>query len=109
MGSGVCQAHHVIVKRRRPPIRDTILETDMKKSALTRTQQQVMLWISQGWSARVSSGSAVEINGKRVCTVSTMEVLERKGLVERESRAPYWVATTEGRKLSPGYAPAETN
>jgi hypothetical protein len=39
---------------------------------LSPAQQRVMLWLSQGWGARVSHGSAVEINGKRVCNVDTM-------------------------------------
>lgn len=72
---------------------------------LTSTQKTVMQWLSQGWGARVSHGCVVEVNGERICTVTTMTALERHGLVERESRAPYWVATTEGRKLSPNYMP----
>lgn len=70
---------------------------------LSPAQQRVMLWLSQGWGARVSHGSAVEINGKRVCNVDTMTALARMKLVERETRAPYWMATAEGRKLSPNY------
>lgn len=38
---------------------------------LSPAQQRVMLWLSQGWGARVSHGSAVEINGNRVCNVDT--------------------------------------
>jgi hypothetical protein len=75
----------------------------MNKPKLTDAQQRVMLWLSQGWGARVSHGSAVEVNGKRICNVDTMSALERLGLVERESRPPYWMATAEGRKLSPSY------
>ena len=79
----------------------------MNKLKLSPAQQKVMLWLSQGWGARVSHGSAVEINGKRICNVDTMAKLERLGLAERESRPPYWIATDEGRKLSPNYRPAE--
>lgn len=61
--------------------------------------------LSQGWGARVSCGASVEINGERVCNVDTMTVLVRMGLAERETRAPYWMATAEGRKLSPNYRP----
>lgn len=72
---------------------------------LSPVQKKVMTWLSQGWSARISSGSAVEINGKRACNVDTMTVLARLGLVERESRHPLWVSTDKGKKLSPSYQP----
>lgn len=77
----------------------------MKKPKLSNAQEKVMLWLSQGWGARVSHGAAVEINGQRVCNVDTITTLVRLGLVERETRAPYWMATEEGRKLSPNYSP----
>lgn len=76
----------------------------MPATKLSPAQKKVMHWLSQGWGARVSHGSAVEINGERVCNVDTMTALMRLGLVERESQAPYWVATAEGRKLSPSYS-----
>ncbi|NIF29179.1 hypothetical protein F3J44_22730 [Pantoea sp. Tr-811] len=79
----------------------------MSKPKLTPVQQEVMRWLSQRWEARVSVGSVVEINGARVCNLSTMNALARLGLVERESRAPCWVATAEGRKLSPNFRPEE--
>lgn len=77
------------------------------KPKLTSTQLRVMHWLSQGWGARVSSGSAVEVNGERICNVDTMTSLVRMGLAERETRAPYWMATAEGRKLSPNYMPEQ--
>ncbi|SED35196.1 hypothetical protein SAMN05216178_6900 [Pseudomonas saponiphila] len=77
----------------------------MPKLKLSAAQQRVMNWLSQGWGARVSHGAAVEINGERVCNVDTMTTLTRLGLVERESRAPYCVATEEGKKLKPGHQP----
>lgn len=79
----------------------------MKKPKISPAQLKVMLWLSQGWGARVSSGNAVEINGERICNVGTMTALVRLGLAERESRPPYWMATAEGRKLSPNYRPGE--
>ncbi len=79
----------------------------LSRLKLTPVQQEVMRWLSQKWEARVSVGSAVEINGDRVCNVSTMNALVRLGLVERESQAQCWVATAEGRKLSPNYIPVE--
>lgn len=77
----------------------------MSKPKLTPVQQAVMRWLSQKWEARVAVGSAVEINGSRVCNLSTMNALARLGLVEQQSHAPCWVATAEGRKLSPNYSP----
>lgn len=44
----------------------------MKKPKLSPAQAKVMHWLSQGWGARVSHGTAVEINGERVCNVDTM-------------------------------------
>lgn len=77
----------------------------MTKQKLSPAQKKVMVWLSQGWGARVSHGNAVEINGERICNVDTMTALVRLGLAERESRPPYWMATAEGRKLSPNYRP----
>lgn len=51
---------------------------------LTSAQARVMEWLSQGWSARVSHGSAVEVNGERMCNVDTMAALVRLGLVARD-------------------------
>lgn len=76
------------------------------KPKLTQAQARVMKWLSQKWSARVSHGSAVEINGQRVCNVDTMTALERLGLVKRELSG-YWEATPEGRKFSPNYQEPE--
>lgn len=81
----------------------------MPATKLSKAQQRVMLWLSQGWPARVSHGCAVEVNGKRICNVDTMATLTRLGLVERESQAPCWVTTAEGKKLSPGYIPEEAD
>lgn len=69
---------------------------------LTPVQQEVMRWLSQKWSARISAGAAVEINGKRVCNLSTMKALAKLGLVEQDGTL-CWIATTEGLKLCPGY------
>lgn len=75
---------------------------------LSPAQMRVMQWLSQGWGARVSHGNSVEINGDRVCNVDTMATLVRLELAERESHPPYWMATAEGRKLSPNYRPEQT-
>lgn len=80
----------------------------MIKLKLSKAQAKVMLWLSQGWGARVSHGAAVEINGERFCNVDTMTALEMMGLVYRdESR--YWKATDEGKKLSPSYRATEAD
>lgn len=74
----------------------------MRKTKLTPAQARVMKWLSQGWGARVSHGSAVEINGQRVCNVDTMTALEKLGLVVRGEPHRTWKATETGRKLKPG-------
>tara|TARA_R110002124_G_scaffold128157_2_gene288541 strand:+ start:17441 stop:17719 length:279 start_codon:yes stop_codon:yes gene_type:complete len=73
------------------------------KPPLTPVQSKVMAYLSQGWVARVSQGSGVEINGSRVCNLATMKALQRRGLVEDKTQEPCWAATADGRKLSPSY------
>ena len=65
----------------------------MKLSAL---QQKVMSMMSKGWSANQAYGSAVCINGDRVCNINTILALEKRGLVERKSMW-VWRATEAGR------------
>lgn len=77
-----------------------------RQQKLSPTQTRVMDWISRGWGARASHGSAVEINGQRVCNVDTMAALSRHGLVVREENG-YWRATDAGRKLCPDYRALE--
>lgn len=77
------------------------------KLKLSPAQARVMQWISQGWGARVSHGAAVEINSQRMCNVDTMTTLTKLGLVERDPDSRMWVATAEGRKLTPSYRPVE--
>ncbi|ELG7182267.1 TPA: hypothetical protein ACGW3N_000251 [Pseudomonas aeruginosa] len=83
-------------------------EPRVKKPKLSKAQEKVMLWLSQGWGARVSHGAAVEINGERVCNVDTMTALEKMGLVSRDPSTRYWKATDEGKKLSPSYREPES-
>ena len=65
---------------------------------LTKSQRAVMTWMSRGWKAYLSGGKTrVEINGNRVCTTDTMEVLERAGLVSRLGVAA-WEATEAGKQ-----------
>ena len=64
---------------------------------LTKTQRAVMIWLSKGWKAYCVSGDRVEVNGKFVCTLPTMDVLEAAGLIEREGVAA-WTATPLGKE-----------
>lgn len=73
---------------------------DAIKQKLTPTQAKVMKWLAGGWGARVSHGSAVEINGERMCNLNTLEALERLGLVSKpEDGDYYWMATAAGRQF----------
>lgn len=69
----------------------------MKTKHLTEAQERVMALMSRRWPAEMSgTGSlSVNINGQRVCNVDTMTVLERLGLVERDTRWT-WKATAAG-------------
>ena len=69
----------------------------MAAKSLTKAQERVMTLMSRRWPAEMSStGSlSVNINGQRVCNVDTMTVLERLGLVERDTRWT-WKATSAG-------------
>lgn len=63
---------------------------------LSKPQRAVMIWLSRGWKAYVAYGNRVEVNGMPVCTVPTMESLEKTGLVQREGVAA-WSATEAGK------------
>jgi hypothetical protein len=65
---------------------------------LTKSQRAVMTWMSRGWKAYLAGGKTrVEINGNRVCTSDTMDVLEREGLVSRLGVGA-WEPTEAGRQ-----------
>jgi hypothetical protein len=65
---------------------------------LTKSQRAVMIWMSRGWKAYLAGGkNRVEINGNRVCTSDTMEVLERAGLVSKLGIGA-WEVTEAGRQ-----------
>ncbi|MDS9914996.1 hypothetical protein RMI87_15940 [Pseudomonas aeruginosa] len=80
------------------------VQSQMKMPKLSKVQAKVMLWLSQGWPARVSHGASVEINGERACNADTMTALEKMGLVTRDPATRHWKATDEGKKLSPSYS-----
>lgn len=66
-----------------------------RQHKLTPAQERVMVLMSRRWSAHVSTSGRIEINGKGVCNMDTMTVLERLGLVEKDTRWT-WKATEAG-------------
>lgn len=66
---------------------------------LSATQQSVMKWVGKGWTAYPAGGTALTVNGKRICNLSTMVVLARLGLVEVDEDK-CWNATEAGRSLA---------
>ena len=70
----------------------------IRRMKLTKSQRAVMIWMSKGWKAYLAGGKTrVEINGNRVCTSDTMDVLERAGLVSRLGVGA-WEPTEAGRQ-----------
>lgn len=65
---------------------------------LTAAQLRLMRWLSQGWSAELANGEAVNVNGSRVCNLDTIASLERRSLVEPAGRH-CWRATAAGKAL----------
>lgn len=65
---------------------------------LTEAQKRVMTWIGKGWNARRSHGSAIEVNGQRICNADTMMALYRKGLAQQAVDGT-WTATDSGKRL----------
>ncbi|WP_420213377.1 hypothetical protein ACN8ZM_39860 (plasmid) [Burkholderia aenigmatica] len=65
---------------------------------LTPAQIRVMRWLSHGWTAEPGAGSAVIVNGARVCNVDTMRALYRSGFAARDDRG-FWKATSSGLAL----------
>lgn len=77
----------------------------MPAKKLTEAQRRVLTWLGKGWSSEPGSGSAILVNGKRICNVDTMMALERMGLVEQlyydgRLQVGQWKATAEGRRLT---------
>ena len=67
----------------------------MSNKPLTKAQDRVMTLMSQRWPASVAGSGAIHINGERVCNITTMNVLERQGLIEKDTRWT-WKATPAG-------------
>lgn len=71
-----------------------------KKSTLklTAPQRKVLKWLQGGWEAQKANGSAIHINGKRICNIDTITALKRAGLVE-ERGDYYFAITSAGREF----------
>lgn len=54
--------------------------------------------VQLGWMAEPGAGSAVMVNGARVCNVDTMQALYRAGFAARDDRG-CWQATPSGPAL----------
>ncbi|TFI40194.1 hypothetical protein E4O93_24490 [Diaphorobacter sp. DS2] len=62
---------------------------------LTEAQKRVMKWIGKGWRTEPGPGSAVLVNGSRICNTDTMMALQRAGLVSKDD-CGCWSATEDG-------------
>lgn len=62
---------------------------------LTDAQKRVLKWIGHGLRTSLGAGSALMVNGKRVCNLDTMKALQRAGLVS-EVQPGCWAATEQG-------------
>jgi len=65
---------------------------------LTAAQVRVMKWLALGWVAKPGAGSALLVNGSRVCNVDTMVSLQRAGLASMDADH-CWRATDSGLAL----------
>jgi len=65
---------------------------------LSAAQVRVMKWFALGWVAKPGAGSALMVNGMRVCNVDTMNTLQRAGLTVVDSER-CWRATVSGLAL----------
>lgn len=77
----------------------------MVQPKLSDAQTRVMKWLGKGWTSVPGSGTAIHVNGKRVCNVDTMCALERLGLVEQmvihgRKAIGQWHATPAGKELT---------
>lgn len=66
---------------------------------LSPAQSKVMKWLGKGWSGLPGTGSAVMVNGKRICNTDTMMALYRQGLVCQDNDR-CWTATESGKTLT---------
>lgn len=68
----------------------------MRKVRLTAAQARVLALLKDGKMAGPGNGSAIQIEGFRVCNIDTMTTLERLKLVIRNPEDRTWKATLAG-------------
>ena len=66
---------------------------------LTDAQKRVLKWTGHGWKTEPGPGSAVMVNGKRICNVDTMMALSRAGLADKDDMG-CWYATGKGKSVT---------
>lgn len=71
----------------------------MAQPKLSDAQRKVMKWFGHGWQGQPGAGSAVMVNGQRICNTDTMMALQRVGYVEQDAQR-CWKATAKGRSIS---------
>lgn len=66
---------------------------------LTETQKRVLKWIGKGWRTEPGAGSAVMVNGQRICNIKTMLALYRASLASKDNLG-CWSATASGKTIT---------
>lgn len=66
---------------------------------LSEAQKRVLKWIGKGWHGQPGVGSAVMVNGQRICNVDTMSTLRRMGYVQQDGDG-CWRVTDAGRSIT---------
>lgn len=77
----------------------------MSEKKLTPKQAEVMTWLTGRWQPYVSHGAAVYVNGRRLCNLDTMVVLERRGFAEKVGRYQWRVTEKGGAYMKNGGQP----
>lgn len=66
---------------------------------LTEAQRRVMKWLGYGWKSQPGAGSAIMMNGQRICNTDTMMALYRAGLATQDNDG-CWSATESGKTIT---------
>lgn len=66
---------------------------------ITEAQKRVLRWIGHGWTTELGAGSAVMVNGMRICNADTMMALKRSGLASKDALG-CWSATDSGKTIT---------
>jgi hypothetical protein len=81
----------------------TCSQVDMQKmipiAKMSEAQRRVMKWLGKGWQAQPGNGSALMVNGQRICNIDTMTALGRAGMVQQDDKR-CWSATEAGRSIT---------